>query len=69
MVTGTTSATSSCPAWATRWGSAMSGGSPTSATSTEVGAITTEHSSSELRVIRNNVHQVDYYFLDLTMHT
>ena len=35
----------------------------------KVGAISTEHSSSELRVIRTNVRQVDSYFLHLTMYT
>ena len=30
--------------------------------------ISTKHSSSELRIIRTNVHRVDSYFLHLTMH-
>ena len=34
-----------------------------------VGAISTEHSSSEMRVIGTNAHQVDSCFLLLTMHT
>ena len=33
------------------------------------GAISTEHSSSELRVIGTNAHRFDSYFLHLTMHT
>ena len=37
--------------------------------SINVGSISTEHSSSELRVIRTNAHQVDSYFLHFTMHT
>ena len=32
-----------------------------------MGAISTEHNSSELRVIRTNAHLVDSYFLNLTM--
>ena len=32
-----------------------------------VGAISTEHSSTELRVIGTNDHRVDSYFLHLTM--
>ena len=35
----------------------------------QLGAITKEHSSSELRVIGTNAHRVDSYFLHLTMHT
>ena len=33
------------------------------------GAISTEHISSELRVIGTNVHRVDSYFLHLTIQT
>ena len=33
------------------------------------GAISTEHSSSKLRVIGTTAHRVDFYFLHLTMHT
>ena len=33
------------------------------------GAISTEHSSSDLRVIRTNAHPVDSYFIPLTMLT
>ena len=33
-----------------------------------IGAIATEHSSSELRVIGTNAHRVDSYFLHLSMH-
>ena len=32
------------------------------------GALSNEHSESELRVIGNNHHRVDYYFLHLPMH-
>ena len=35
----------------------------------KVGAISTKHSSSELRVIRPNAHQGVSYFVHLTMHT
>ena len=31
--------------------------------------ISTEHGSSELRVIQTKVHRVDPYFLHLTLHT
>ena len=34
----------------------------------ETGAISTEHSSSDLRVIRTNVHRANSSFLHLTMH-
>ena len=37
--------------------------------SINVGARSTKHGSSELRVIGNNAHLVDSYFLHLTMHT
>ena len=33
------------------------------------GALSTEHNSSELRVIETNAHRVDSYFLHLTMQT
>ena len=33
------------------------------------GAISTEHSASELTVIRTNDYRVDFYFLHLTMLT
>ena len=36
---------------------------------TQIGAISTEDSLSELRVIGTNVYRVDPFFLHLTMHT
>ena len=35
----------------------------------QFGAISKEHSSSELRVIGTNAHRIDSYFLQLTKHT